>query len=141
MKLNGFLMSQDNTIAQIIDGELTTVHETILPLYLRTYPDIESWLEGRAIDGTRANARLLKKALGLSGLDDASMVLGVNAATITDTYWIRDNQNSNLSYNDVVFRKINFINWRCMAIPTALTMAMPPRPSSPTSGVLKSAGG
>lgn len=107
MKLNGFLMSRDNVIAQTIDGELTKVHKTLLPLYLKTHPDIESWLESRAVDGTRANVRLLKGVLGLNGLDDASLVLRVNAAVITDSYWIR-NHDGNLSYKDIMFKGNKF---------------------------------
>jgi len=128
MKLSGYLMSRDTIIAQIIDGELTTVHEPLLPFYLKTHPDIDGWLESRAIDGPRANARLLKKALGLSDLDDASMVLQVNAATITDTYWIRDNQNSNLSYRDIVFRENRFDKLALYGDPDSFNYGYAPTP-------------
>lgn len=107
MSLNGHLMSRNNIVAQIIEGELVNVLETFLPFYLRMHPDIEGWLEGRAVDGTRANARLLKKAPGLNGLDDASLVLYVNAATITDTHWIRTH-GSNSLYKNIAFRGNSF---------------------------------
>jgi len=46
---------------------------------------------------------IFKKALRLTGTDDAELVLKVNAVTITDAYWFREN-GSSLRYEDVRFR-------------------------------------
>ena len=61
----------------------------------------------QSIDAHRPNSRLLKKALRLAERDDISTVLSVHAATVTDTYWVKDTD-SNLSWDDVRFKKDYF---------------------------------
>ncbi|MBQ3008514.1 MAG: hypothetical protein IJD80_02890, partial [Oscillospiraceae bacterium] len=79
------------------------------PLYLKRIHNADMWLETRAIDSHRANSRLLKKALRLAEKDDVSTVVHVNAATITDNYWIRS-IGSELTYEDVKFDNDYFSN-------------------------------
>lgn len=79
-----------------------------LPLYFEKHTDLNEWLRKRAIDSHRTNSRLLKKALRLAEKDDVSTVLKFNAATIADTYWVKDAR-SNLTYEDVRF-KTNFFD-------------------------------
>lgn len=67
------------------------------------YGDIQAWLESRAVDGHRANSRLLKRALRLERKDDLTTVLAVNAATITDNYWVKPLDDEALRYDDVPF--------------------------------------
>lgn len=103
------ILSRDTVVAIWQDNELKVWNNDLLPLYLKRVSDANAWLETRAIDSHRANSRLLKKALRLANKDDVSTVLHVNAATITDTYWVRE-IGSDLKYEDVRFNKDYFSN-------------------------------
>ena len=96
------ILSGDTLVATWNDNNLTVHNEYLLPLYFKTFDDSDLWLKSRAIDNKRTNARLLKKALRLENKDDISTVIHVNAATITDNYWIRP-IGSSLTYADVKF--------------------------------------
>lgn len=98
------LMSKDNCIARIHDDILEIVNEALLPLYLKRTRNIEEWLSMRAIDEHRTNSRLLKRALRLENKDDVHTVLRFNAATITDTYWMKPTDSS-LTYDEVRFKE------------------------------------
>ena len=103
------IMSGDIVTAEWIAGKLHILDEKHLPLFLKNFSDLHAWLESRAIDGHRANSRLLKKALRLAERDDVSTVLAVHAATITDNYWIRP-IGSDLTYADIRFDSDYFSN-------------------------------
>lgn len=107
--MNFYIMSKDAATAKWQDNNLEVINEDLLTLYLRNTGNVEKWLVTRAIDCHRANSRLLKKALRLSEKDDTSTVLSVNAATITDNYWIKP-MNSDLTYADVRFDNDYFAN-------------------------------
>lgn len=102
-----FIMSRDKCVAEYSGGTLQVKDRALLPLHLARTGDFEGWLETRAIDEHRANSRLLKKALRLENKDDVSTVLHFNAATITDTYWVKS-PDSPLSYDDVRFKENYF---------------------------------
>jgi len=104
-----YIMSKDVIVARWHNNNLEIIHEKLLPLYFKESSNAEKWLETRAIDCHRANSRLLKKALRLMEKDDASTVLFVNAATITDNYWIKPLE-SDLTYADVRFDNDYFSN-------------------------------
>lgn len=108
IRVNGFLMSGDRVIAAIRDNELTERNEALLPLYLKRAGNLEGWLASRAIDAHRTNSRLLKKVLRLKTSDDAETALAVNAATITDQYWVKP-EGSELCWEDVRFKE-NFFD-------------------------------
>ena len=108
LRISGEIMSGDIVIAIVRDGLITESDLTLLPLFLKRTGDVEGWLKGRAIDSHRTNSRLLKKALRLTTADDVEVVLKVNAATITDTYWFRKD-GSCLKYEDVCF-KVNYFD-------------------------------
>ena len=97
-------MSRDTVVGRIEDGALNITDEARIPLYLKRTGDVEGWLTGRAIDPHRVNARLLKKALGLTGMNGAELALKVFAATVTDAYWFRP-AGSGLPYARVRFRR------------------------------------
>ncbi|HZK38982.1 MAG TPA: hypothetical protein VFD23_02370, partial [Clostridia bacterium] len=97
-----YILSCDTLVAKWLHNELTVMNDALLPLYLKKFPNADTWLETRAIDTHRANSRLLKKALRLTEKDDANTVMQVNAATVTDTYWIKP-LDSELVYADVKF--------------------------------------
>lgn len=103
------IFSGDELVATWKNNKLTVINEKILPLYLKRIQNADMWLETRAIDSHRANSRLLKKALRLTDKDDVSTVIHVNAATITDNYWIRP-LGSELEYSDVKFSDDYFSN-------------------------------
>lgn len=102
-----YIMSADSVAAVYKNGKLDIEDRSKLPLYLINTENVEIWLEMRAIDTHRANSRLLKKALRLAQRDDISTVLAVNAATITDRYWVKP-IGSELSYEDVRFKSDYF---------------------------------
>ena len=95
-------MSGDKTVGEWENGVFNIVDKALAPMYLVNTGNVNRWLETRAIDYHRANSRLLKKALRLAEKDDVSTVISVNAATITDNYWIKP-IDSTLTYNDVRF--------------------------------------
>ena len=97
-----YVLSGNTIVAKWENKTLTVFKENLLPLYLKQHPNAEHWIASRAIDSHRANARLLKKALRLKEKDDLSTALYVNAATITDNYWIKP-LDSDLTYQDVRF--------------------------------------
>ncbi|MCL2694870.1 MAG: hypothetical protein FWE69_00910 [Clostridiales bacterium] len=104
------LLSKDTPIAKIINGDLQPILPERLPLFLQRIGDIDGWLCSRAIDNHRTNSRLLKKALRLQNRDDLTAVLSVNAATITDNYWVKPLGDTATSYADVRFSVNRFDN-------------------------------
>lgn len=95
-------MNKDTVVAIYENNNLTILNPNLAPHYLVRTHDVEGWLSERAIDSHRPNSRLLKKALRLANRDSINTVISVNAATITDTYWVKD-KNSKQTYNDIRF--------------------------------------
>ena len=102
------LLSKDTPIAKIISGVLEPLDPQRLPLYLKRTGDVRTWLESRAIDGLRTNSRLLKRVLRLEHKDDLTTVLAVNAATITDNYWVKPIDDDTTLYDDIRFKENMF---------------------------------
>ena len=88
-------------------NHLSWVCKECAPLYLQVTENFLGWLQGRCVDSHRKNSRLLKRALRISEKDDEEIVLQVNAATVTDTYWIKD-EGSTLTWEQVDFKKAEF---------------------------------
>ena len=106
-KINGWLMSKDIVIANIVDNEVQILNDALIPIYFQKHTTIENWLEMRAIDSYRGNSRLLKDALNVDFYDDVAAAMKFNAATITDSYWIKLHDD-NLCWNDVKFIENNY---------------------------------
>ena len=104
------LMSKDTPIARISNSVVEPLLPERLPLFLQRTGDIRAWLEARAVDSHRTNSRLLKKALRLEHKDDLSTVLSVNAATITDNFWVKPIDDIAMRYADVRFQVNRFDN-------------------------------
>lgn len=104
------LLSKDTPIATVTHGILKPILPERLPLFLKRTADISTWLESRAVDSHRTNSRLLKRVLRLEHKDDVSTVLSVNAATITDNYWVKPLSDMTTSYTDVRFQINRFDN-------------------------------
>ena len=100
---NLLLFSKETLIAKFIEGKLEPLLLERLPLFLLRTGNMEAWLALRAIDRHRTNSRLLKKALRLKDTDDVSTVLFVNAATITDNFWVKPIDDEQTAYADVRF--------------------------------------
>lgn len=83
------------------------VRKELAPLYLQMTENFVGWLQGRCIDSHRENSRLLKRALGISEKSDEEIVLEVNAATVTDTYWVKE-EDSALTWEEDDFTKAEF---------------------------------
>ena len=101
------IMSEDHIVAKVIDGNVLIMDDSRVPLYLKHHNNFEGWLRQRAIDDSRVNSRLLKKALRLQKTDDVSTSLHFNASTITDTYWVKP-ADSTLTYKNVKFKENTF---------------------------------
>ena len=127
IELSGQIMSRDITVATVKNGAITESNAVLLPLYLKRTGDVEGWLVSRAIDSHRTNSRLLKKALRLTSADDAAIVLKVNAVTITDTYWFRE-ENSSLTYEDVRFKRNMFDRLALSGDPDSFNQPWSPTP-------------
>ena len=127
VKLNGEIMSRDKIIAKVRDGLIIESDMALLPLFLKRTGDVASWLADRAIDAHRTNSRLLKKVLRLTSADDVEVVLRVNAATITDTYWFRQD-GSDLQYDDVRFKANYFDKLALRGDPDSFNQPYSPTP-------------
>lgn len=128
MGRNYWIMSGDTITAKWEDRKLSVINETLLPLYLKRVQDADLWLETRAIDSHRANSRLLKKALRLKEKDDINTVIHVNAATITDNYWIKS-LDSHLTYGDIRFSDDYFSDLALKGDYTSLMMLQTQSPA------------
>lgn len=100
-------MSKDIAVAKIVDNQIIALNQNLMPLFLWCDGDLFKWIQTRAIDRHRPNSRLLKKVLRQTNTDDVNTVLSVNAATITDTYWIKK-ESLDLSYDDIKFKENPF---------------------------------
>ena len=127
LRISGSIMSEDAIVATVKDGLIAVSDPALLPLYLKRTGDVEGWLRGRAIDAHRTNSRLLKKALRLASADDIEVVLKVNAATITDTYWFRE-EGAGIRYEDVRFKENFFDNLALRGDPDSFNQPYSPTP-------------
>lgn len=108
MELNGTFMSGERELTEIRNGRLVQTDHPLLPLYLAAGGSLEEWLVSRAIDRHRPNSRILKKILRLTDSSDLAATLRAHAATITDNYWIRTEEEPMLSYQKVRFTEDSF---------------------------------
>lgn len=99
----GMILSGNTPVAKVECGHVRPILPERMPLYLARGGDLEYWFEGRAIDRHRPNSRLLKKVLRLADTEDVSTVLRVHAATITDDYWFRTEDEPDLTWDQVRF--------------------------------------
>ena len=125
--IDGSIMSRDAVAATVTGGLIAVSDPELLPLYLKRTGDIGGWLEGRAIDAHRTNSRLLKKALHLASAGDVDVVLKVNAATITDTYWFRMD-GASLKYEGVRFKENFFSELALCGDPDSFNQPYSPTP-------------
>lgn len=97
-------MSGDAAVARVNDNSIEPIIKGRMPLYLANGGSFSEWLVSRAIDRHRPNSRILKKMLRFTDTSDISTVLYAHAATITDNYWVKP-ENDNLTYDEVSFKE------------------------------------
>lgn len=108
MAFSGWLMSRDTIIAEVKDDVVRPLKPELLPFFFQENGDVRAWMESRAMDWkSRPNARMLRKAFHFSDLSAAEMVQHVEAASVTDTYWLKA-EGSSLRYADVRFQSNEF---------------------------------
>lgn len=107
MNFNGLIMSGNEEVTEIKNNIVEPIKTDKMPLYFINGGSFTEWLKSRAIDRHRPNSRILKKMLRLSDTSDLSTVLYAHAATITDNFWIKSNEES-LTFEDVIFKKNYF---------------------------------
>jgi hypothetical protein len=116
--LNGKIMSANKEVATVKNGIIVALNKELAPLMLNKNQSVEKWLESRAVDSTRKNARLLKTILGLKDKSDLQTVLHFNAATITDNFWFKKDD-ENLTWDEVQFKDNKFDKVALIGDPTA----------------------
>lgn len=105
-QFNGYLMSRDDVLAIIEGGQIARVMDAArLPFHFIYAKDssLESWIRQRAVDTARTNSRFLLREIDPDQSDIVNLVLSVNAASVTDTYWLKE-QNSLLTYQEIRFK-------------------------------------
>lgn len=84
--------------------EYEIINEDLAPLYVKNRGDIEEWIKRRAIYRERPNARAVKRSSRLShNAGDYETAMKVDAANITDNFWIKKN-GDNRTYEDIEFK-------------------------------------
>lgn len=95
-----YLMSGDVRVATFRDNQLLYSTPQLLPELINRTGELNQWLESRCIDLHRTNSRLIRKMLRLNTSSEVELVKAVHAATVTDNYWIRSEQEP-LMYSQV----------------------------------------
>lgn len=98
----GYVMSKDDVVARFDHGELVFIDEKRCPLVINRTHRLEDFLRLRVVDGSRTHARLLKKALAISNLEDDAISLAAYSASISDAFWFKP-LHSKLKYKDIAF--------------------------------------
>ena len=94
----GQVLSCDKVVASIEDDRVTVIDKERCPYFLIYESDnIQDWLADRAFDSTRGHSRTLKRISNLTAKTDAEISLHFYGATITDNYWVKTEENNNLS--------------------------------------------
>ncbi|PRR81775.1 hypothetical protein [Clostridium vincentii] len=124
---SGAVMSRDKVVVKIEKNNIIEMDKELAPLYIIRTSDFEGWLRMRSIDLHRTNSRLLKKVLRLNTSDEIEIVLTANAATITDTYWVKE-KGSTLLYKDIIFTKDTFSDLALYGDPNAFSLGRQPTP-------------
>ena len=99
----GYIMMGDEVVAIFDNGNLVSLDEEKSPLILKRTHSLDEFLKLRAIDGSRTNARLLKKALGIKENDDSLISLSSYGASISDNFWFKP-KHSKLKHKDINFQ-------------------------------------
>ena len=141
--LQGTLMSGNTPVAQIENGEISNVLEpTLLPFHFlfAEDPSLYAWIRQRCIDTNRTNCRFLLRELDLEEADSIQIVLSVNAAAITDHFWIRE-KGSDKTYEQIRFHQDHLAKTALLG--SSAGIVVPPDHHSPeltNTGTFENAG-
>ncbi len=102
-----FVMSGNAIVAKWENNRLNILNERLCPLYLINKKDFMGWVTGRALCTNRMNADKLRNILHLKYINQTGIALSVNAAKITDNYWVKPVE-SKLCYEDIRFTDDKF---------------------------------
>ncbi|MGN1412392.1 MAG: hypothetical protein ACI4WH_07815 [Oscillospiraceae bacterium] len=94
-----FLMHKNIKIARIDDNLniIEIYNNDLMPLNCDLGKNIQGWINSRSIDNHRPTSRRLKRILRLKQTD----IIVNNLISITDNWWILDNDNQNINYYDL----------------------------------------
>ena len=106
--INGWIMSGLLALSSLHGRFVSPLQPERGPPCLQKAGDLEMWLESRAIDRHRTNSRILKRILRLGDTSDLNSALHVQGATITDNYWVKTEDEANLTWADVGSRENYF---------------------------------
>lgn len=104
-----YIMAGDRKVVAFDDSfDYKILNPKLAPIYIKNRGDIKSWIEERAVDATRANSRAVKSRQGLSkNATDFDTAMKVDAAAITDNFWVRDEKDER-TWKDIEFRRNDF---------------------------------
>ena len=100
LELSGYVMEEDNVVAEFDKGVLVNIDKDRAPLIIQRTHDLIAFLSSRILDTSRTNARLLKRIMNVHGEEEYLIALKNHATSVTDNYWFRS-KNSRLKYKDV----------------------------------------
>lgn len=106
-RLNGFLMSENTELASIENGEISQIiRPDLLPFHFlyAEDPSLGSWLQQRCLDTNRTNSRFLLRQLNSDKVNIEQLILAINAAVVTDSYWLKE-AGSSTTYEDTRFHE------------------------------------
>lgn len=106
-ELNGFLMNENTELAIIKNGEIAQIiRPELLPFHFQYAPDtsLASWLQQRCLDTNRTNSRFLLRELNSEKVNIEQLILGINAAVVTDSYWLKE-AGSTITYEETRFHE------------------------------------
>lgn len=106
-----YIMAGDRAVVEFDEAfNYEILDSDLAPLYIQNRGNIKRWIEERAVDPTRANSRAVKSRLGLSKNAAAyETAMKVDAAAITDNFWVKDKQDLR-TYKEIVFRRNDFFS-------------------------------
>ena len=98
--LTGYLMSENNVVAEFDHGQLVSMNEKLVPLIIKRTHSLEKFLSLRVMDMSRTNARLLKRTLDIQVDEEYKIPLFAYALSISDSYWFKP-KHSKIKYVDI----------------------------------------
>ena len=101
-KFSGHVMRGDLEVAEVFCDQIVSMTKSA-PLYLQYRKDFSGWLNSRGADINRSNMRIILRRLGFPLRDIEKAVRFVRAASVTDSFWMRET-GSALKYADIAFK-------------------------------------
>ena len=103
LSLTGELMCGNVPVAKFENGDLVEINKKLAPYAVIRTSRLELFLKLRTIDMSRTNARILKRALGISTDEETTIPLYSYAMCVSDNYWFKP-KHSKVKYQDIIFK-------------------------------------